>query len=116
MGKEETCFRIVEGPDYEVKVIEDGNFVSLQQRQTWTHSKTFDESSLHPDSVVGDRYQYQYRGGSVDWWVWGDCEEHANTIVKLPPWISGEVVEPTGNEGRPKMMVPASNIVEFTIV
>lgn len=116
VGEEDTCYRIVEGPVYEIKVVEDDNFESLQLGQAWVYPQTLDEESLHSESVVGDRYRYQYRGGSVDWWVWGDCEEHANTIVKLSPWISGNVVEPAGNEGKPRIMVPASNIVEFTIV
>lgn len=75
-----------------------------------------DLAKMHPDTVVGDIYRYQNKGGAIDWWDWGDREGHANTVVKLPPWLTGEVIDPPDNGGRPKLVVPASNVVEFTII
>ena len=53
------------------------------------------------------------KGAVVDWWKWGTKEEHRGTVVKLPCWVSGDVVEPEDNGGRPRIVVPASNEVEF---
>lgn len=51
----------------------------------------------------------------IDWWDWGMKEDHLRTTVTLPCWINSAVVEPKDNERRPAIVVPASNIVEFTI-
>jgi len=52
----------------------------------------------------------------VDWWDWGDSVAHAETVVKLPYWIAGAVVDPADNGGRASLVVPASDFASFSIV
>lgn len=119
-----TCFdnedhpgwRIIDEPDVEVNVTDSQFFRSLKPGETFVRRISFDVLDLHPDTVVGDTYRYQYWGGCVDWWIWGDCEEHAKTLVKLPCWLHDYVVDPADNDGRPVIMIPSSNFVEFTVV
>ncbi|KAK4038960.1 hypothetical protein C8A01DRAFT_47477 [Parachaetomium inaequale] len=108
---EDDCgaFAVYDGPDIKVCVREDGDFVSLRPRESWT---------AFPDDVTaGDMFRYQFRGiTDVDWWDWGHIEnEHAETMVTLPCW-RGRAVDPAGNGGRPKLVVPASNPAEFRVV
>lgn len=107
---------VYDDPDVEVNVTDPEFFRSLKPGETFVREISLDFLDLHPDTVVGDTYRYQYWGGRVDWWIWGDCEEHAKTVVKLPCWLHGRVVDPADNDGRPVIMVPASNFVEFTVV
>jgi hypothetical protein len=37
-------------------------------------------------------------------------------VVKPPCFIFGPVVDPNHNDGRTKLVVPTSNVVEFLIV
>jgi hypothetical protein len=94
-------------------------FGSLQPGKSFVRhvNVTFDYLNLHPDTVVGDTYRYQYWGGCIDWWTWDDREEHAKTAVKLPCWLNAHVVDPTNNDGRPPVSItPSSNSVELTVV
>lgn len=47
----------------------------------------------------------------VDWW---DLGGHADTVVDLPCLIAGQVTGPIDHGDRPKLVVPASEAVEFT--
>ncbi|KAJ9293495.1 hypothetical protein DTO271G3_7760 [Paecilomyces variotii] len=107
---------IVDEPDVEVNVTNSTLFLSLKPGETFVKHLSLDYLDLHPDTVIGDTYRYQYWGGCVDWWIWGDREEHAKTVVKLPCWLNDHVVDPPDNDGRPVIMVPSSNFVEFTVV
>lgn len=107
---------IVDDPDVSVNVSQDENFVSLRPGSYWSTSRRLQAGSLPTDMTVGDVFRYRYKGATVDWWDWGDSEEHAKTVVKLPCWIMGRVIDPPDSGGRPKLVVPASNDVEFTIV
>lgn len=109
-------YMIVDDPDVEVNVTDSSKFRCLKPGENFVRNSLLPCSDLHPDTVVGDTYRYQYWGGRVDWWVWGDREEHANTVVKLPCWPNGQVVDPADNDGKPDILVPSSNFVEFTIV
>ncbi|KAJ5517802.1 hypothetical protein N7453_000224 [Penicillium expansum] len=109
-------WRIVDEPDVEVNVTDPEFFRSLKPGESFVRKYRLEIFDLHPDTVVGDTYRYQYCGGRVDWWIWGDCEEHAKTVVKLPCWLHGRVVDPADNDGRQVIMVPSSNFVEFTVV
>lgn len=112
-------WKIYDDPDIPVNVSQDEGFVSLQPGECWTWSQLMQNptwSGLPDDRAVGDVFRFMYKGGTVDWWDWGAREEHANTVVKIPCWITGNVTDPADNAGRPKLVVPASNAVEFTIV
>lgn len=110
------CYMIVEDPDVEVKVTDSEFFYCLKPGETVVKHNYIHYSDLHPDTMVGNKYRYQYWGGYVDWWVWGDREEHASTVVKLPCWLNDHVIYPADNDGRPGIMVPFSNVVEFSVV
>jgi hypothetical protein len=65
---------------------------------------------------VGDVFLYGFCGAFIEWWDWGGAEEHADTVVMLPGWIAGRVVDPRDNGGRPKLIVPHTEPVEFRVV
>ncbi|KFY31521.1 hypothetical protein V493_01029 [Pseudogymnoascus sp. VKM F-4281 (FW-2241)] len=113
--EDDSCYMIVDEPDIAVNVVQDENFAGLQPGQTWTTSERLD-GHLPDDVTAGDLFRYVFKGVEVDWWDWGGNTEHKNTTVKLPCFINGRVVEPNDNGGRQKLIVPASNSVEFTIV
>ncbi|KAL3427579.1 kinesin light [Phlyctema vagabunda] len=114
-----TCFMIVDEPDVSVNVSQDDNFASLQPGQTLTTVHLLrgqGMGGLPEDTSVGDVFRFLCKGIELDWWDCGDSSDHAETMVKLSCFIAGLVVGPKDNSGRPKLMVPASNSVEFTIV
>lgn len=68
------------------------------------------------DAAPGDRFRYLFKGATLDWWNWGNFEDHEDTVVWVPGWLRAKVQDPKYNEGRPTVVVPASNAVEFTLV
>lgn len=56
---------------------------------------------------MDDFYRFQY---------WGDREEHAHTVVKVPSRLSRHVVDPSDNEGKPRIIIPQCNRIEFVII
>ncbi|PVH79613.1 hypothetical protein DL98DRAFT_560718 [Cadophora sp. DSE1049] len=112
-------FMIVDEPDLEVSPGQHEDFASLQPGESWSTQRRIQGESwttLPKDTDVGDEFRYRFNGVFVDWWDWGSREEHANTLVKLPCWTAGRVVEPAHNEGRPRLVVPASDTLEFSII
>ncbi|KAF5855658.1 hypothetical protein ETB97_008831 [Aspergillus alliaceus] len=110
---EEMPYQIYDDPDIEVSPGQHVDFISLLPGKSWTR---MDRLELPSDTRVGEVFKYEFTDRVIDWWDWGMKEDHLQTTVKLPCWVSGEVVEPRDNEGRPAIVVPASNVVEFTIV
>ncbi|OQE22851.1 hypothetical protein PENFLA_c012G05203 [Penicillium flavigenum] len=104
-----------DSPEWEA-VTDDELFLSLQPGESWTERIILDIDDLHPDTAIGDSHRLQYWGGRVKWWVWGRRQEHANTVVKAPPWTGSDVVDPDGNGGKPHIIIPESNRVESDIV
>lgn len=109
-----------DGPDIKVHIQEESDFISLRPGEFWTTAyqiQTPTDTRLPKDTKVGDRFRYRFLGATgVDWWDWGHVEdEHAETVVSLPSW-RGRVVQPADNGGRPKLVVPASDHVEFRVV
>ncbi|KAK9414689.1 putative Zn(2)-C6 fungal-type domain-containing protein [Seiridium unicorne] len=116
-----TGFGIFDDPPVPVNVCEDGQyndqFASLQPGESWTTQRRVQNgtswTSLPSDVKAGETFKYVVKGAVVDWWDWGTKADHRDTVVKLPCWIAGDVVEPADNNGRPKLMVPVSNETEF---
>ncbi|KAE8314478.1 hypothetical protein BDV41DRAFT_563611 [Aspergillus transmontanensis] len=106
-------YQIYDDPDIEVTPGQHPNFISLQPGERWTR---MDNLELPSDTEVGEVFKYEFNDRVLDWWDWGTKEDHLQTTVKLPCWINSDVLEPKDNEGRPAIVVPASNVVEFTIV
>jgi hypothetical protein len=114
-----TGFIMVDLPDEKVKISQHKDFVSLRSGESWTTQQTVQKAGwthIPNDSVVGDTFRYVFKGATLDWWDWGDSEDHAGTEVELPCFRWARVVKPADNDGRPKLVVPGSNIVEFSIV
>ncbi|PYI26635.1 hypothetical protein BP00DRAFT_355445 [Aspergillus indologenus CBS 114.80] len=89
---------------------EDNDFHALNPGESWSFTRRVTD---FPDNVVvGDTFRYYYKGAQLDWWDWGHFQDHKDTVVT----IDGKVREPEDNGGRPALVVPASNYVEFTVV
>lgn len=118
--EDDSCsWRIMDDPDIDVNVSQHEDFTSLEGGEAWTLSYTLDTTDMGdiPRGVAaGDVFRYRFMGVELDWWDWGGKKEHAETTVKVPCFIHGRVVDPEDNGGRPKLVVPASDFVEFTIV
>lgn len=86
------------------------DFVALMPGESWSFTR---EVSDFPQNVApGDKFRYGFKGASIDWWDWGHFYDHQDTVVR----IDGMVLDPQDNGGRPKLVVPASNWLEFTLV
>ena len=117
----EMGYTIVDDPDVPVNVSTDENFTSLSPGESWSHQQMLKGQNwgMFPDlddAKGGERFRYVFKGTHIDWWDWGTEEEHKNTVVNLPCWIAGSVVDPADNGGRPKLVVPGSDPVEFVMV
>ncbi|KAF7590105.1 hypothetical protein BBP40_003261 [Aspergillus hancockii] len=113
--RESACPGIfLDDPDITVNVAEEGGFITLRPGECWDHSWSILDDI--DGWEIGDTWRYLFKGGTVDWWDYGGLDEHANTTVKMPlhPW--GKVTDPADNGGRPKLVIPASNAIEFRIV
>jgi hypothetical protein len=121
--EEDQCrWNFYDDPDVEVEVGQwHDDFASLRPGESWRstewlNSPTWMEIALPRDSMPGDVFRYRVMRSEVDWWDWGSMEDHRETVVKLPCYINGDVTEPKDNGGRPKLLVPASEWFEFTLV
>lgn len=85
-------------------------FGALVPGESWSFKR---EVTDFPTNVSpGDKLRYGFKGAQLDWWDWGHFRDHENTVV----WINGKVRDPKDNGGRPGLVVPASNWVEFTVI
>lgn len=49
----------------------------------------------------------------LQWWDFGNKEEHSLTVVTLSDF--GDLICPIDNDGRPALIVPASEAAEFML-
>jgi hypothetical protein len=106
-----------DNPDKLINVSENpGQFPTLFPGESWSDFWTMDGECLPDDLKPGDRLRYQFKGNTLDWWDWGTAEDHAQTIVTLPGSGVEPISNPKDNDGRPKVVVPGSNIVEWAVV
>jgi hypothetical protein len=105
--------------DWEVYVGQRGeDFASLLPGESWTTGDCLHEwpdIALPRDSMTGDVFRYRVIRAGTDWWDWGSMEDHRETMVKLP-CLEGDVTDPKDNGGRPRLVVPASEWFEFTLL
>jgi len=120
---DESCFAIFDDPPIPVVVgnagQHDTQFVTLHPGETWVdifRQQSESWSKLPYETKAGDCFKCLMRGASLDWWDWGTKEDHRETQVMLPCFVAGDLEEPRGNGGRPKLIVPASNEIRFTYV
>ncbi|KAH4848055.1 hypothetical protein HBI46_091450 [Parastagonospora nodorum] len=109
-------YRIMDDPDVLVTVGQSEHFVSLEPGESWTTSQRLgiDWYGVPDDAKYGEVFRYVFCGETLDWWNWGSKAEHEKTVVKLPCFIDGPVTDPKDNGGRPAVIVPISNVVEYT--
>lgn len=110
---------IYDDPDVSVRPAQHKDFVTLAPGETWTTQRRLQGehwTEFPRGYVAGDVFRYMFKGGVVEWWDWGSGLEHVDTVVKLPCWIAGEVTSPADNGGRPKLVVPASEIMEIRVI
>ncbi|KAK0660441.1 hypothetical protein QBC41DRAFT_350926 [Cercophora samala] len=120
------CFAIYDDPDKEVPVAKGNHlttdFTSLHPGETWTTTETLQGetwSLLPDDAVPGDRFRFYFKGAYVDWWDWGDLEEHkrAGTTVLLPCWGGARTIMRETDKKMPTLVVPgAEEGVEFVVL
>ncbi|KAF7184721.1 hypothetical protein CNMCM7691_006144 [Aspergillus felis] len=85
-------------------------FGALVPGESWSFTR--EVTDFPKNAAPGDKFRYGFKGAQLDWWDWGHFRDHENTVV----WINGKVRDPKDNGGRPGLVVPASNWVEFTVV
>ncbi|PYH91195.1 hypothetical protein BO71DRAFT_421748 [Aspergillus ellipticus CBS 707.79] len=112
-------FGIWDNPEKLINVSENpnGRFPTLFPGESWSNSWTMmAEWDLPEDLKPGERLRYQLRGNTLNWWDWGTAEAHTQTIVTLPGSGLEPISHPRDNGGRPNVVVPASNVVECTVI
>lgn len=111
---------IYDEPDVKVYVGQrSDDFTSLNPGESWSTTESLNERPdiyLPRDSMPGDVFRYRVKRSEVDWWDWGTMEEHRETAVMLPCFITAKVTDPKDNGGRPRLFVPASEWFEFTLI
>ncbi|GFF25737.1 conserved hypothetical protein [Aspergillus udagawae] len=85
-------------------------FAALFPGESWSFTR--EVTHFPKDAAPGDEFRYRFKGTQLDWWDWGHFRDHENTVVG----IEYSVRDPKDNGGRPALVVPASNWVEFTII
>ncbi|GIJ85971.1 hypothetical protein Asppvi_004842 [Aspergillus pseudoviridinutans] len=84
-------------------------FAALVPGESWSFTR--EVTHFPKDAAPGDEFRYRFKGTQLDWWDWGHFRDHENTVVG----IEYKVRDPKDNGGRPALVVPASNWVEFTV-
>ncbi|KAJ9304085.1 hypothetical protein DTO217A2_6433 [Paecilomyces variotii] len=119
-GDDYCQFGIWDNPDKLINVSENpkGRFPTLFPGESWSDFWTMpaDGDVLPHDLKPGERLRYQFKGNTLDWWDWGTAAAHTQTVVTLPGSGVEPISDPKDNGGRPKVVIPASNVVEWTVV
>ncbi|CAG8218914.1 unnamed protein product [Penicillium salamii] len=107
-------FIIVENTPLNVGRNDENQFWTLKPGESWSFTR--EVSQFPKDAASGDTYRYLFKGATLDWWDFGTFEDHEDTVVWVPGWLVTKISDPKDNGGRPVVVVPASNAVEFTLV
>lgn len=90
-------------------------FMSLQPNETWNEVRELETMiDLPEDARDGETMRHLFKGCRLSWWDWGTKEDHIDTIVSVIGF--GVITSPPDNDGRPEVVIPTSNMVEFTVV
>ncbi|KAL6704470.1 hypothetical protein ACN47E_008214 [Coniothyrium glycines] len=111
-------FILVQDEPIPVDVSQHEMFVTLWPGQEWKEFQHWTEGDegLPYGAADGEVLMLVWVGRTLDWWDWGTKEDHRDTDVRLGGWCAGPVEVPHNNGGRPKLVVPASNVVELTVL
>ncbi|GFF51533.1 conserved hypothetical protein [Aspergillus udagawae] len=85
-------------------------FAALLPGESWSFTR--EVTHFPKNAAPGDEFRYRFKGTQLDWWDWGHLRDHENTVVGIEYLVR----DPKDNGGRPGLVVPASNWVEFTMV
>ncbi|KAI2974291.1 hypothetical protein CBS147323_1680 [Aspergillus niger] len=90
-------------------------FISLQPNETWCKVQGLGMmADLPEDARGGEVMRHRFKGCKWTWWDWGTKGDHLDTIVMVVGFRV--ITKPADNDGRPEVVVPASNMVEFTVI
>ncbi|KAJ0421357.1 hypothetical protein BJY00DRAFT_323342 [Aspergillus carlsbadensis] len=92
------------------------SFVNLHPGESWEaimEACDGDPWEFPPDVAIGDIFRLQHRGCVVGWWNWGGPEDLAAALASFPSINKTLVAYPKDIEGRPKLVVPASDAIEL---
>ncbi|KAE8375139.1 hypothetical protein BDV26DRAFT_283715 [Aspergillus bertholletiae] len=103
---------IWEDPDMQISPGYHEHFTCLYPGETWPFTGNYE---LSEEVQVGSSLRCQLRETKISWWDWGTREDHLSTRVKVPCWGS-VILEPSDNDGRPSLVIPASNPVDVQII
>ncbi|KAJ5884632.1 hypothetical protein N7495_009142 [Penicillium taxi] len=106
-------FALFDNPDIQVAVGRSDEFASLCPGETWSWTYT---EEVPDNAEVGDTLRSQFEETQLDWWDWGSKEDHTSTMVTLPFVQGHDVLEPKDNDGRPRIVIPASDPIDRKVV
>lgn len=86
-------------------------FKVLRPGQSWIFAR--EVSDFPKNAAPGHQFRYQFKGTSPRWWDWGNSQDHEDTVVWV---VEDKLNDPKDNGGRPAIIVPASNWIEFELV
>lgn len=104
---------IWDDPDMQISPGDHEDFATLHPGETLS---SFVNHELPEDVQVGDSLRAQLTETKIDWWDWGTREDHLSTKVTVPCWIGPKILHPSDNDGRPFIVVPASEPVDIQII
>jgi hypothetical protein len=112
------CHFLADDPDpvVEVNIAPSEDFVSLRPGESWSVIIELDDElwDFPNDLQPGDVFRFVFKVATIDWWDWGSKDQvHTQTVVTAEDIPFGSVVDPADNGGRPELVVPTSNQVEF---
>ncbi|KAJ5308779.1 hypothetical protein N7508_004158 [Penicillium antarcticum] len=86
-------------------------FQALRPGESWSFTR--EVTDFPKNAAPGHQFRYRFKGTSPEWWDWGNFQDHDSTIVWL---VEDRLSDPKDNDGRPAIVIPASNWVEFRLV
>ncbi|OOO11118.1 hypothetical protein OAory_01075880 [Aspergillus oryzae] len=102
-------YGIWDDPDIQISPGQHKNFACLHPGETWSFTGNYE---LSEEVQVGSSLRCQLGETKINWWDWGTRDDHLSTKITVPCWMGPEIIEPSDNDGRPLLIVPASNPVD----
>ncbi|KJK66064.1 hypothetical protein P875_00021863 [Aspergillus parasiticus SU-1] len=106
-------YGIWDDPDIQISPGQDKNFACLYPGETWSFTGNYE---LSEEVQVGSSLRCQLGETKINWWDWGTRDDHLSTKITVPCWMGPEIIEPSDNDGRPLLIVPASNPVDVQLM
>ncbi|KAL4905055.1 hypothetical protein BDW74DRAFT_178065 [Aspergillus multicolor] len=105
-------WRWADSKQYNIGRNEGDKFRVLRPGESWQFTRAVSE--FPEDVKAGDMLMYGFKGAVLDWWDYGDFEDHLDTVVMAKERWKVEV--PQDNWGRPKIVVPGGKWEVFIVV